>query len=151
MSLKVASTQQDPINQFSVFTENKVGRLLEIVNRLNESNVHLLAVSTIDLTESSIVRFITDDPQATRQILNADGLQHAETQILVVEMKAASNLQKVLLALLQAEINVHYTYSLLVRPGGKPALALCLEDIEVAENALSASQFRILSQRDLSR
>ncbi len=54
-------------------------------------------------------------------------------------------------ALLQAECNIHSAYSLLTRPRGKAALALHVEDSDVASSVLQASQFKLLTQRDISR
>jgi hypothetical protein len=52
---------------------------------------------------------------------------------------------------LQAECNIHSAYSLLTRPRGKAALALHVEDGECASSVLEANQFKLLTQRDISR
>jgi hypothetical protein len=57
----------------------------------------------------------------------------------------------VLAALLEAELNIHYVYPFLNRPGGKSALIISIEEQEVAGDALRAHQFRVLFQSDLSR
>lgn len=141
----------DPVIQFSIFTENKVGRLLEVVNRFAMSGIHILALSTIDATESSIMRVITDDPQGARNIFDEEMTPVAETEMLIVELNAADQLQDCLCALLQAEVNVYYTYPLITRPEGKAALAMCVEDLEISAQSLTMQDFKVLTQRDISR
>ena len=51
------------VRQFSVFLQNKVGALLEVVKLLNEHNVVALALSIQDSSESSITRMIVSDPE----------------------------------------------------------------------------------------
>jgi hypothetical protein len=51
---------------------------------------------------------------------------------------------------LAAEINIHYAYPLLVRPGG-PALAMFADDITLASQLLIKKGFKLLSQADLAR
>jgi hypothetical protein len=145
------SRNAEPVKQFSVFTENKVGRLLDVVNVLSDRNVHTLALTVLDTTDSSILRLIVDDPEATRQIFHEQGIMYVETDLLVVELGAATDLPLVLKALLQAEINIHYTYAFVCRPHDKSALAMHLEDTEIGTQVLIQSGFRVLMQRDISR
>ena len=74
-----------------------------------------------------------------------------ECDVLAVEMEDEMSLRDVLAALLEAEINVHYVYSFIKRPEGKSALALNVEDADVAAQALNARGFKVLTQRDISR
>jgi hypothetical protein len=54
-------------------------------------------------------------------------------------------------ALLEAELNINYLYSFIPHPHGKSLLALSMEDNEMAEQALTRHQFRVLRQMDISR
>jgi hypothetical protein len=143
--------RSDPILQFTVFTENKVGRLLEIVKLFTEHNVHVVALSSMDVSESSITRMVVDDPQRAKALFEELGIAFAETHLTVVEMNAVTDLQKILASLLQAEINIHYVYPFLGRPKGKAALAIHLEDEELAANVIMTAGFKILTQRDIAR
>lgn len=145
------SLRSDPILQFTVFTENKVGRLLEIVKLFTEHNVHVVALSSMDVSESSITRMVVDDPQRAKALFEELGIAFAETHLTVVEMTAVTDLQKILASLLQAEINIHYVYPFLGRPKGKSALAIHLEDEELAANVIMTAGFKILTQRDIAR
>ncbi|HEX4141433.1 MAG TPA: acetolactate synthase [Candidatus Methylacidiphilales bacterium] len=151
--LKTAKGPQgDEVRQFSVFLENKVGRLLDIVKIFSQAQVHVVALSILDTADAAIVRLVTDDPDKARALFQEHGLAFTEVTLVVVELSSsAADLKAVLTALLQAECNVHSAYSLLTRPRGKAALALHADDGEVAASVLQANQFKLLTQRDISR
>ncbi|MBM3832830.1 MAG: acetolactate synthase [Verrucomicrobia bacterium] len=147
----ISARPSEAVTQFSVFTENKLGRLHEVVGLLQSQNVHVLALTTLDTTDSTILRMIVDDPDRTREILNEREFPFTEAEMLVVEIDSEQKLRAVLSVLVMAELNIHYVYSLIARPEGKSALAFSLEDREVAAEALKQRQFKILNQADLSR
>jgi hypothetical protein len=68
-----------------------------------------------------------------------------------VEIDTEAQLKTVTLALVQAEINIHYIYPLLMRPHGKTGLILRLEDPELAAEVLKRNNVKVLAQNDLSR
>ena len=141
----------DPVKQFSVFAENRVGRLYDLTALLKDHNVHVMAMSVLDTTDSAIVRLIVDDPEKARELMIGNDFPYAETEILAVEITNESDLKGVLSALLEAEINIHYLYSFLKRPEGKSALAVNAEDIDTAAQSLNRRGYRVLTQRDISR
>ena len=63
----------------------------------------------------------------------------------------ATELNRLMAALLEAELNVNYLYSFIPHPQGKSILGLSMEDNEIAEQILQRHQFRILRQVDISR
>jgi hypothetical protein len=139
------------VRQFSVFLENKVGALLDVVKLLNEHNVEVIAVSVQDSSDSAIVRLIVSDPEQVQQLFESRPIAYQSTDVLVVELKEATQLAEMLTCLLMAEVNIHFCYPLLIRPGGRAALALHLEDDDCATAVLASHGFRILSQKDISR
>ena len=141
----------DPVKQFSVFTENRVGRFYDLTALLAAHNVHLVAAVVLDLTDSAVVRMIVDDPDKTRELLIRHEFPFGETDILSVEMSGEAGLKQVLAALLEAEINIHYVYSFMKRPEGRSAFALHVEDAEIGAQALGHRGFKVLTQRDISR
>jgi len=150
--LQTSKERQEEVVQFSVFMENKVGRLLDIVKMFAQAHVHVVALSILDTADAAIVRLVTDDPDKARALFHEHALAFTEVQLIVVELTSSGDdLKAVLSALLQAECNIHSAYSLLTRPRGKAALALHVEDRECATAVLAASQFRLLTQRDISR
>ena len=61
------------IRQFTVFLENRVGQLLEVVRRFEGSNVRIVALTISDSTECAVVRFLLSDPEQGREVLERAG------------------------------------------------------------------------------
>lgn len=140
------------VRQFSVFLQNKVGALLEVVKLLKEHNVVVIALSIQDSSESSIGRMIVSDPERVTALFHEHDIPFSECEVLVVELKeGAADLARVLSALLMAEVNIFFSYPLLIRPRGRAVLAMHLDDLECSSAVLSGDGFKILNQADLSR
>src|SRR4051812_12511981 len=144
-------TPNDPVIQFSVFTENRVGRLHDLTSLLKQNNVHIMAITVLDTTDCAIDRLIVDDPEKARELMISNDFPYAECSVLAVEINDESDLNGVLSALLEAEINIHYIYSFIKRPEGRSALAINTEDADVATQCLNKRGYRVLTQRDISR
>jgi len=153
MSTATAEKLESPlVRQFSVFLQNKVGALLEVVKLLNENNVVVLALSIQDSSESAIGRMIVSDPERVSDLFNEHDIPHSECEMMVVELaEGPADLSRVLAALLMAEVNIYFSYPLLIRPRGKAVLALHLDDLECSSSVLRGEGFKLLSQGDLSR
>ncbi len=145
------SSALDPVKQFSVFAENRVGRLHEVTSLLKKNNVHVMAITVLDTTDSAIVRLVVDDPDKARELMVLNAFPYGECDLIAVEISDESELQGVLAALLEAEINIHYIYSFIKRPDGRSAVAINAEDHDVAIQALGKRGIRVLTQRDISR
>jgi hypothetical protein len=141
----------DPVIQFSVFLENKVGRLSDFTRLLAQNSIHIMAMTVLDTTDSSIVRIIVDDPDQASSVLLLQGYSYTQTIVLVVELSAVDDVPDMLSFILAAEINIHYLYPFISRPSGKSALVLQLEDLEMAADVLVRNQFVVLCQSDISR
>ncbi len=153
MSTATTEKLQSPlVRQFSVFLQNKVGALLEVVKLLNENAVVVLALSIQDSSESAIGRMIVSDPERAAELFKEHDIPHSECDMIVVELEEGPNdLASVLAAILMAEVNIFFSYPLLSRPRDKAVLALHLDDIECASSVLTGEGFRLLCQGDLSR
>jgi len=151
MAAQISTSSNDPVRQFSVFAENRVGRLHDLTALLKNFNVHIMAITVLDTTDSAIVRVIVDDPDKARELMVNNDFPYSEGEVLAVEITDESDLHGVLAALFEAEINVHYVYSFIKRPEGRSALAISAEDVDVAAQALGKRAFRVLTQGDISR
>ena len=151
MAAQISTTPNDPVKQFSVFAENRLGRLYDLTALLKDSNVHVMAITVLDTTDSAIVRFIVDDPDKARELMINNDFPYVECDIMAVEINDESQLNGVLAALFEAEINIHYVYSFIKRPEGRSAIAINAEDADVAAQAVTKRGFRTLTQRDIAR
>lgn len=145
------SREKQPVRQFSIFTENRMGRLHDLMVLFNSNNVYVLAVTALDTTDSTILRLVVDDPDRTRNLLRRERFPFTESDLLVVEIRTQEDFRAALAALLEAEINLHYLYPFILRPNGKSAVAFSAEDLEIAVQALVRHQLNVLTQNDLSR
>ncbi len=152
-NIRTSSSLQEPlVRQFSVFLENKVGALLDLTRTLGEANIHICGLSVVDTTDSAVVRMVVDDPDRCREVLHKAQIPAKESYLLVIELPhGPERLDQVLRQLVTAEVNIHYTYSLMIRPNDKPVLALLCEDHEYARDVLLKARIPVLTQKDISR
>jgi hypothetical protein len=138
------------IRQFTVFLENRVGQLLEVVRRFENTGIRIVALSINDSAECAFVRFLVSQPERGREILERAGLAIIESDLIGVELPAGNQpLLQICTALLQAEINIIQAYPLIIRPRGEPAVAIMVDNTEGALETLSRKGLRMLSEGDI--
>lgn len=138
------------ITQFSVFLENRVGQLLEVVRGFQGTKVKILGLSISDAADCCIVRLILSHSEQGREILNLKKLAYAENELIVVELPfGPQSLSELCTALLQAELNIHYAYPLIVHPRNRAGVAIHIDNIEQAGVTLRSEGFEILNEADL--
>jgi hypothetical protein len=147
----IRGRQPDAVTQFSVFTENRMGRLHDLIALFSKHSIHVLAVTVLDTTETAIIRLVVDDPDAARRLLQDNGFAFTACELLVVEIEAATQLPELMASFLEAEVNVHYMYCFIPHPQGKSILGISVEDKEICEKILTQRGFRVLRQADVSR
>ena len=59
-------------------------------------------------------------------------------------------LLQVCTALLAAEVNIVQAYPLMTPPGGRPSVALMVDNMEMAIDTLSSKKFHVLTEHELS-
>ncbi|MFA6562851.1 MAG: acetolactate synthase [Verrucomicrobiia bacterium] len=140
------------VRHFSVFLPNRVGALMELTKALGDANVHICGLDVINTADSAVLRMVVDDPGHCRDVLGRKGFASAESDAIAVELpQGPEKLAAVLSVLLSAEINIEFTYSLMVRPRGKAILLLHVEDEEFACDVLAKAGVGVLGQADISR
>jgi hypothetical protein len=138
------------LRQFTVFLENRVGQLLELVRRFDGSKVRIVALSISDSGECAFVRFLLSHPEQGREILERAGLALIESDLIGVELPDDGQpLLRICTALLQAEVNIIQAYPILVRPRGRPAVALMVDNTEMGLETLGTKGFTMITEGDL--
>ena len=138
------------IRQFTVFLENRVGQLLEVIRRFEGTKVRIVALSITDSAECAFVRFVLSHPEDGREVLERAGLAIIETDLIGVELPDGPQpLLQICTALLQAEVNIIHAYPLLTCPHGRPVVALMVDNIEMGLETLAAKGFGIVTEGDL--
>jgi hypothetical protein len=140
------------IRQFTIFLDNRVGRLGMLVRTLEEGEARICGMAIEESADSSLVRLICSEPDLSRELLQREGFAFCESELLAVELPRSSKqpVLSICSALLAAEINIHYAYPLLIRPAG-PALALYIEDPTLAAQLLIRKGFTLIGESDLKK
>lgn len=104
--------------QVTIYLENKPGRLANVLSALAKEKVNVIAMTVMDShDEHGVLRLVTEDTPKTVQTLNALGIRHVETDVLLVELRHQPGALAHICELLAADhINIDYCY---VSSGGK--------------------------------
>lgn len=138
------------VRQFGVFLDNRVGKLLELVQLFDDDpTVHLCAISVVDASDHAVIRIIPNNADAARVLLREHSLPYSETDLLIVELCDDHSLTSMCLSLLGAELNIHFAYPLMLRPNGSPTIALSVDDYTLAGQILRKKCFILLGEQDL--
>ena len=140
------------LRQFCVFMENRVGRLHNLMRRLERDDLRIIALSIVDSVDCAVVRLMFDNFERARELLQLGGYSFIETDIIGVELpEAPQPFLAVCSTLLQSEINISYTYPMLYRRDGRGGIALYVDDIERGLELLADTGHRLISEDDLLR
>lgn len=138
------------VTQFSVFLDNRVGKLLELLKTFEDHpTVQVCALSVQEASDYAVVRLITNASRPARELLRQQDLSFSETDILVVELVDDHSLSRLCLYLLGAEINIHFAYPVMLKPNGAPTIAIAVDDTTLAGQILRKKNFRLLGECDL--
>ena len=138
------------VRQFNVFVANRVGGLLDVVRRFETTDIRIVSLTVVDSADCAIIRMVLSDPERAREVFEQARLPITESDLLVVQLPEGDHpLLQICKALLATEMNIHYAYPLLVGPHGSPALALHVEDHEMAVQTLQRKGFTIFTESDL--
>ncbi len=104
------------VKQISVSLENVPGMFLAVSERLGAEGINIRAISVADTSDMSTVRFVSDDPSKTANVLQSHGYSVRERDVIAVEVPDhPGGLRAVLKPLREADINVLYFYPFLGR------------------------------------
>ena len=132
------------VRQISVSLENVPGKFLEVSEYLATEGINIRAISVADTSDISTVRFVTDDPQKTSNVLKSHGYAVKETDVIAVEVPDhPGGLRAVLKPLKAANSNVLYFYTYLGRgESGQPIVIVGVDKTEEAVEVLQKNWVR---------
>ncbi len=140
------------VRQYNVFLANRVGALLDLVRRFETTDVKLVALTVVETADCAIIRIVPSSSERAYEILKWAKIPFTESDLLVVKLPDNDQpLLTIFKALLEAEINIHYAYPLMigVGPMGQTAIAIHVEDHEAAVNTLNTQGFTLFTENDL--
>ncbi len=126
------------VKQVSVSLDNNPGKFLTVSEYLRTEGINVRAISVADTSDISTVRFVTDDPKKTVDVLKSHNYAVKETDVIAVEVPDhPGGLLAILKPLKAANINVLYLYPFLGRgESGQPIVILGVDKTTEALNAL---------------
>ena len=133
------------LKQISIYAENKKGTFQNITEILQNSGINILGSVTNDSAEYGIIRMVVSDTEAALDALTQNGYICKQTDVLGIEVKdEVGNLNRLLLALLESNINADYLYLSFNRDTGRPIMVLHTPDIFEVEDCLRGKGFESL-------
>jgi hypothetical protein len=140
------------VRQFSVFLENRVGRLLDLLRHFDEaSHVHVMGINVIDSSDHAVIRMIPDNADAARVLLNELGIAFSEIDVIVAVIDESHSLADMCLYLLGAELNILFIYSLIQQSTvGDSVIAVAIDDLTLGGQLLLRRGFNLLGEGDLN-
>ncbi len=136
--------------QFSVFLDNRCGKLLELLGVFDDRQLGLAALNVVESADCAIARLLTTDSDLARQTLRDNAMSFSESSVLVVELSGQATLQRLCRSLLGAELNIHAAYPLLVCQRATPTIVLHCDDMYLAGQILCGKGFDLLGEGDLA-
>ena len=139
------------VRQFSVFLENRVGRLLDLLRHFDDaSHVHVMGLNVIDSSDHAVIRMIPDNADAARHLLRDLGIAFSETDVIVSVIDNSHSLADMCLYLLGAELNILFIYSLIQQSTiGESIIAVAVDDLTLGGQLLLRKGFNLLGEGDL--
>lgn len=97
--------------QLSVSLVNKPGRLADVLVALNKGKVNFRALAVMDAGQRGTVRFIPNNYEAAKEVLDKINVGYEATEVLAVEISAQSGgFQKVCERLASEHLTINYAY-----------------------------------------
>lgn len=138
------------VRQISVFLENQVGQLVRLAKLFEQTDIHILALSVVNAVDCAVIRLLVDDPDSASELLRNNKFAINESEVIVVSLPHGKRgLLDVYSALTSAEVDVRYTYPLLVRPNDRAAVVIQAENLELAARTLRSHRIAVIDQNDL--
>lgn len=126
------------IQQISVFSENRPGRLAAIAHALEEERVNILAFSIAEAEGFGVVRALVDHPDRAYRKLTTLGFNVAFTDVIAVRMRdEPGGLYEIAKLLGENNINIEYSYAYSGKEGA--VLILRVDNVPEAITRLRSS------------
>lgn len=97
------------VKQFSVFLENRPGRLANLLDVLGESKIKVLAMEIAETGGYGIVRMIVDDDKKALSILRRANMAVNQVDVIIIDL---SDITAAVNVLGGAGVNIDYAYTM---------------------------------------
>ena len=124
------------MKQISVLVDNRAGAISEIVSVFAEKKINIYAVNMSDTPSFGILRFIVNQPDECKALLEREGFEVSACDVLAVGLKdLPGGLTKVTKILANNGISLEYIYAF-ISNSENACVILHTADIEFTETIL---------------
>ena len=139
----------DTIKQFSIFVENKQGKMAALTRLIADAGIDLRTLSLADTRDFGILRVIVNKPDETEALLRDNGWTFKATSVIGVKVPdCPGGVATVLEALNEADVNVEYMYAFVNRTPGRADTVICVDNEETALKTLRDKKIDILTAEE---
>ena len=140
------------IKQLTVFVQNQKGTVVSVTDILAKNSINLRALSIAETQDFGILRLIVNDEAAAERVLAEAGYLIKVIDVVGVKIGDEPGKLTAALDVLDKEgINVEYLYAFMARTEKHAYVVLRVEDNAVAEAALTAAGFKMISEADINK
>ncbi|HRR95387.1 MAG TPA: ACT domain-containing protein [Candidatus Ratteibacteria bacterium] len=140
------------ITQLSIFLENRLGRLFEVVSLLGENNINIRALSLADKANYGILRIIVDKRQQANIILKGNNISVKETKVIAAKVKdEPGGLSHILKIFVDNGINVEYMYAFVEKSEERAIVVFRVENPENGEKILKKNNIKVLNEDEIEK
>jgi hypothetical protein len=138
------------IKQISIFIPNKKGSLSQLTDILIAHNIDIRAIAVFDTAEFGILRIVVDDPDRAIKILNQEGIVAKVSKVIAVEPEdKPGSLNQIFNILRDADINIDYVYSFIMRKKELPYIVMKVDDQEKAVEVLVSHGVNVINKEEV--
>jgi len=139
------------IMQLSVFLENRLGRLNEVLTVLSNNNINIRALSLAEKSSYGMLRLIVSDTAVAVEVLKKENIAVNTASVIAAEVSdKPGGLLDIMKLLEDNGINVEYIYAFVEKSGDKAVVVFRVEDTQKAENIFRGKSIRLLEEKDVS-
>ncbi len=136
--------------QLSVFIENKKGHIATLAKAIKNKNIDVRAISVFDTNEFGILRLVVDDPEAALTAVREAGYAAKISEVLAAELADKPGALYEIFSLCdEADINIEYIYSFVMRSNVKPLIIMKVDRMDEAVDIFEKNGIRIVDAEEI--
>lgn len=133
------------LKQIAISIENSPGRLYEVTNALGKAGINLRALSLVDTGAFGQLRLLVSDLATTRRILMELQMPAKVNEVVAVEIEdKPGSLAAMLKPLMEAKVNVLYTYAFAGFSSDRAVMIFRFSDNDKAISILQENGYTLL-------
>ena len=137
------------VQQLSIFLENKLGRLHEVMEIIGKSDIRIIAAMVADTSEYGILRLITSDTEKAFQVLTEHDVSINRSEVIALSAGASvGSFSQRLQPFAKEKIGIEYMYCFSVRD--RAFMIIRVHDMDQAERMITQYGLKTTSAEELS-